>query len=215
MSCIYNLANALNLCNLGLLLYTYTLAEDIPAGLTVSAIVPDIVSKAPNELLSVIFKYGNDKEKNLQFGEELTPTIVKDPPTISWLVDDSAFYTIVMIDPDSPSSQDPKLQEMLHWLVANIPGSDISKGEIIAEYIGSAPSKDTGLHRYVLLAYKQTNKLIIDMPHISNHERTGRPNFVVRDFARKFNLGEPIAANMFKAQYDDYVDILRKQMGEA
>lgn len=103
---------------------------------------------------------------------------------------------------------------MLHWLVANVPGSDLSKGEVIAEYIGSGPQKDTGLHRYVLLVYKQPEKLTIEEARISNHERTGRPAFNVNAFAAKYKLGDPIAGNMFKAQWDEYVPVLRKQLGE-
>ena len=107
------------------------------------------------------------------------------------------------------------MREMLHWLVANIPGGDLGKGEVIAEYVGSGPGRDTGLHRYVLLAYKQPEKLTIEEAHITNHERTGRPAFSIRNYASKYKLGDPVAGNMFRAQYDDYVPTVRKQMGEA
>ena len=103
---------------------------------------------------------------------------------------------------------------MLHWLVSNIPGGDLSKGETIAEYIGSGPGKDTGLHRYVLLAYKQPGKLTIEEARISNKERTGRSAFSIRNFTAKYKMGDPVAGNMFRAQYDDYVLTIRKQLGE-
>lgn len=54
-------------------------------------------------------------------------------------------------DPDAPSREDPKWGEWRHWLVINIPGNDLSAGEVAAEYIGAGPPKDTGLHRYILL----------------------------------------------------------------
>lgn len=54
-------------------------------------------------------------------------------------------------DPDAPSRVDPKWREWRHWLVGNIPGFDVSKGETLSEYIGSGPPKDTGLHRYIFL----------------------------------------------------------------
>ena len=55
-------------------------------------------------------------------------------------------------DPDAPSRADPKWGEWRHWLVVNIPGNDISKGDTIAQYIGAAPPVGTGLHRYVILS---------------------------------------------------------------
>jgi phosphatidylethanolamine-binding protein (PEBP) family uncharacterized protein len=30
-------------------------------------------------------------------------------------------YTLIMVDPDAPSPDDPKMKEWLHWIVANIP----------------------------------------------------------------------------------------------
>ncbi|XP_058804006.1 protein D3-like [Phymastichus coffea] len=201
------------LLSAGLLLCSYACATDIPAEFTSAGIVPDVLTKAPSELLSATYKDG-DKDKDVHFGEELTPTIVKDPPALSWMSEDSSHYAILMVDPDAPSREDPKFREMLHWLVANVPGSDLNKGEVIAEYAGSAPQKETGLHRYVMLVFKQPDKLTIEEARISNRERTGRPAFSVKAFAAKYKLGDPIAGNMFRAQWDEYVPILRKQMGD-
>jgi phosphatidylethanolamine-binding protein (PEBP) family uncharacterized protein len=57
----------------------------------------------------------------------------------------------VPADPDAPSRADPEFREWRHWLVVNIPGCDIDKGEVAAAYIGSGPPEGTGLHRYVFL----------------------------------------------------------------
>jgi len=48
-----------------------------------------------------------------------------------------SLYTLSLTDPDAPSRADPKFREWWHWLVVNIPGSDISKGEAILQYVGS------------------------------------------------------------------------------
>jgi phosphatidylethanolamine-binding protein (PEBP) family uncharacterized protein len=46
-----------------------------------------------------------------------------------------------------------------HWVVVNIPGSDVSKGDVLSTYIGAGPPKGTGLHRYVFLVYEQSAKI--------------------------------------------------------
>lgn len=46
-----------------------------------------------------------------------------------------------MTDPDAPSRKEPKFREWHHWLVVNIPGNDITKGDTLSEYIGSGPPK--------------------------------------------------------------------------
>jgi len=34
----------------------------------------------------------------------------------------------------------------LHWLVVNIPGHDVAKGQSLVDYVSSAPPKGSGMH---------------------------------------------------------------------
>lgn len=96
----------------------------------------------------------------VDLGKELTPTQVKDQPTVSWEAEKGAYYTLMMMDPDAPSRTDFPYREARHWLVVNIPESYVQKGDHITEYVGSGPPKGTGLHRYTFLVYKQPNGII-------------------------------------------------------
>lgn len=145
-------------------------------------------------------------------GKELTPTQVKDQPTVSWTADSSKYYTLVFTDPDAPSRADPKLREIRHWLVQNIPGNNISEGDTIIEYRGSGPPQGTGLHRYIFLIFEQENKIdVSDVPRTPTTSREHRVSTSTRELIRKYNLGNPIAGNFYQAQYDDYVPILQSQ----
>lgn len=100
-------------------------------------------------------------------GNELTPTQVKDQPTVTWTADDTAYYTLIMTDPDAPSRVDPSLGEVRHWYAGNIPGNRIADGEQLFEYRGSGPPQGTGLHRYIFLVFKQSaGKLVFDEPRV-------------------------------------------------
>ncbi|XP_058797971.1 protein D3-like [Phymastichus coffea] len=171
-------------------------------------LVPDVLTNAPDSLLSAKFN-----DVNVNFGKELTPTQVKDPPTLNWNSQDTDFYTICMTDPDAPSRQNPTVREFLHWLVVNVPGSDLSRGETLAAYVSSAPPKDTSLHRYTLLVFRQPSRISFESEkYIPNNTREGRKNFSIQKFADKYNFGAPVAGNMYQAQYDDYVPIVSKQL---
>ncbi|KAH8418181.1 hypothetical protein KR222_011199 [Zaprionus bogoriensis] len=116
-----------------------------------------------------------------------------------------------MVDPDAPSRTDPKLREVLHWCVINIPGSDVASGQVIAEYVGAGPGEGSGLHRYVFLVFKQADK-ITSAKVIPNTTREGRLNVKIRDYVSKYNFGAPVAGNFFQAQFDSYVPTLLAQV---
>lgn len=98
-------------------------------------------------------------------------------------------------------------------MVGNIPGGDISKGETLSAYVGSGPPEGTGLHRYVFLIYKQSGKLTFDEQRLTNTSGDNRGCFAIKKFADKYKLGDPVAGNLYQAQWDDYVPILYKQLG--
>ncbi|XP_070490205.1 protein D3-like [Chironomus tepperi] len=178
---------------------------------TSNEIVPDILDDAPKELLKVSYTSGI----NLEIGSELTPTQVKDQPNVEYEGDNDAFYTLLLTDPDAPSRTDPKVREVRHWLVVNIPGNKVSEGETKWSYIGSGPPQGSNLHRYVFLLFKQTNgKQDFDLPTVPNTSRDGRLNTNTRELIKKYNL-ELVAGNFYQAQFDDYVPILHAQLGGA
>ncbi|KRX98670.1 Phosphatidylethanolamine-binding -like protein F40A3.3 [Trichinella pseudospiralis] len=173
-------------------------------------VIPDVVDQAPTQLLEVKYKSGVQAD----LGNVLTPTQVKEPPSLNWVTTPGALYTIVLTDPDAPSRQNPKFREWHHWLVANIPGCEINKGEVLSDYIGSGPPQGTGLHRYVFLVYQQKSNLTDkEHGHLTNRSGNNRGGFNIRKFAAKHDLGAPIAGNFYQAEWDDYVPILYEQLG--
>ncbi|XP_013102441.1 protein D3 [Stomoxys calcitrans] len=170
-------------------------------------IIPDIIDTKPGAIAKITYGGG----VTVELGKELTPTQVKDQPEVTWEAEEGALYTLLMVDPDAPSRQEPTYREVLHWLIINVPGNKVANGQVVAEYIGSGPPEGTGLHRYVFLVFKQSEKITTDK-FISKTAREGRLSIKTRDYIAKFKLGNPIAGNYYQAQYDDYVPILKAQL---
>lgn len=59
-------------------------------------VVPDVIPIAPTEVAKVTYVTGVSANE----GNELTPTQVKDRPTVEWNADPNALYTLCMTDPD-------------------------------------------------------------------------------------------------------------------
>ncbi|KAK3595327.1 hypothetical protein CHS0354_004482 [Potamilus streckersoni] len=173
-------------------------------------VVPEVINEVPPKLLQV--QYGSI---DVLPGMILTPAWVKDPPTVEYQGEDGAYYTLIMLDPDAPSRMNPVSREWQHWLVTNIPGSDIKQGQENTEYVGAGPPKGTGLHRYVFLLYKQPQGKMKfkGLPKLTNHSGMGRAGYNVQRFIATYGLeGNLVAGNFFKAKYDDYVPTLYKQL---
>lgn len=172
-------------------------------------VVPDVIDSLPKEPAEVSYPSG----VKVEFGNELTPTKVKDIPTVKWNAESDTYYTLCMTDPDAPSRKDPKYREWHHWLVGNIKGNDVSSGETLSAYVGSGPPQGTDLHRYVFLVYKQPGKLTFDEPRLPNTSGDNRGKFSIKNFATKYKLEGPVAGNFYQAAWDEYVPILYKQLG--
>ncbi|KAL4712389.1 hypothetical protein ACJJTC_001550 [Scirpophaga incertulas] len=155
-------------------------------------IAPQIIPNAPAALAKVVYPSGVEVNE----GNELTPTSVKDMPTVTWNAQPDKLYALAMTDPDAPSRADPKIREVHHWLVGNIPGGNVAEGEVLTAFIGSGPPLGTGLHRYVILVYEQPGKLTFDEPRICNTMRKNRANFSIAKFAAKYNLGGPCSGQL-------------------
>ncbi|XP_019871482.1 phosphatidylethanolamine-binding protein homolog F40A3.3-like [Aethina tumida] len=176
---------------------------------TESCIVPDMLDCPPEKELTVTYSCG----RKVTLGNILTPTLVKDPPELCWDADKCKFYTALMADPDAPSRRCPHSREFQHWLVGNIPGKEIGKGETLSEYIGAGPPPNSGLHRYVILVFQQPDKIEFCEKKLNNKSKDGREKFSTLGFAEKYSLGKPLYGNFFQAEWDDYVPTLYKQLG--
>ncbi|XP_002737060.1 protein D2-like [Saccoglossus kowalevskii] len=175
------------------------------------SIAPDVIDKIPGNVVTVEW---SDSDVKVDAGNILRPTEVQNPPsTVCWSAEEGSFYTLLMTDPDAPSRENPKFREWHHWLVVNIPGCDVDKGETVMGYVGSGPPPETGLHRYIYLVYKQKGKIQYTDPVKSATCGDGRGGQKARDVAAKYNLGEPVAVNLYQAEWDDYVPKLYKKLG--
>jgi hypothetical protein len=171
-------------------------------------IVPQILETAPPAHLHLTYPNG----KKVKLGNELAPEEVKDEPQAEWEADPAKYYTLVMFDPDAPSRKEPTLADVKHWLVGNIQGGDVSKGDVIAEYFGSGPPKGTDLHRYIFLVYEQKERVTFDEPRSLKESRAHRLKWSLKEFVKKYELGSPVAGDFFKAQWDSYVDERNKRV---
>ncbi|WOK97410.1 protein FLOWERING LOCUS T-like [Canna indica] len=134
--------------------------------------------------------------KELTNGSELKPSAITNQPRVEIRGRNArTLYTLVMVDPDSPSPSNPTKREYLHWLVTDIPETtNASYGNEIVSY--ESPRPTAGIHRLVFILFRQSVSQTIYAPG-------WRQNFNTRDFAAVYNLGDPVAAVFFNCQREN------------
>lgn len=170
---------------------------------TESGCVPDVISKPPPAQLQS--SWGSAE---CNFGV-LTPTQVQDEPKLDIDLEKGAYYTIIMTDPDAPSRADPKFGQWLHWVKVNVTSD--TPGDCLAQYVGAGPPEGTGLHRYVLLVYKQADK-VDATPLGTFHRADQRPKWNAEKFVEKVGGCSLVAGSFFQAEWDSYVPKLYKKL---
>ncbi|EDV90701.1 protein D3 [Drosophila grimshawi] len=169
-------------------------------------LIPDLLDLGPQEFLNVTYPGQIKADRGIQ----LQPMQVRDEPKVKWVSSEENYYTLLMTDPDAPDRKNPKFKEYLHWLVLNIPGNQLSMGDVRVAYMGATPPKDSGLHRYAFLLYKQTDHLKFDFKPVPRHSEENRMNFSTKSFAEKYKLGHPLAGNFFTSEWSKDVPVLNK-----
>jgi len=116
-----------------------------------------------------------DKTKVIN-GMTLSLPMVQREPRLNF-IQSAKQYTILMIDPDAPSRNNPIHKYWLHWLIVN-------NDKTIADYEPPTPPKGSGPHRYFILLLEQTIKFSPNEigPIIQ------RNNFDVPEFIHKHHL---------------------------
>ncbi|XP_072154927.1 protein D2 isoform X2 [Bemisia tabaci] len=164
-------------------------------------IIPDLIDEAPLQAVQY-------RSPSFSFGEKVTIyDIVETPQVVNWTIKKDAQYTLIMTGLDVPSREDHKDREYLHWLVVNIPGRNIKKGNHLPEYKGAIYEYQEGNHRIVYLVYRQKEKLHLKGDHHHPDSlKVKRENFSTRHFVNEHRLGAPFAINW--AEVDKSPDII-------
>lgn len=167
---------------------------DVAGKFTAAEICPNIIPNPPQQKLELNFS-----GFPCELGNKFTTRQVVNAPRWAFNSDPEAIYSLIMIDPDNLSRQKPTVAEWLHWMVLNIPASNLTEGinggQHVMAWGSPCPQPRTGEHRYVVLLWEHAGR------RINQPAPSGRAKFKVKAFQEKHNLGDPIAGNFFISEH--------------
>lgn len=158
-------------------------------------VCPEVIGQSASESLSLSFN-----GQSIADGSTVTPSTASVEPELEWLSESGVYYSVMMVDPDAPSPDDPSSAQWLHWAVINIPGdgsllNSLDGGRAMISYAGPSPPAGSGDHRYCTYVFKQSEYNVL-MAGLS--EWTARAHFdVYRTLETFFPAAELVADHHF------------------
>ncbi|KAA0158663.1 hypothetical protein FNF31_05310 [Cafeteria roenbergensis] len=111
------------------------------------------------------------------------------------------MYSVVVVDPDVPLGLGP----ILHYAAVNVSArggelgaSGMGAAAVLQQWEPPAPPARTGLHRYVILVYRQPGPVNFVEAKLS----ITKFMFDLEEWTGKLRLGDPVAASYFTCEYE-------------
>lgn len=100
-------------------------------------------SQPPRTILKLIYENSNKSTKPIILLETEEPM-------------PNQYYSLIMVDPDAPSSSNPIYADFVHWIITNmiLENNRISQGNQIIEYMKPTPPPGSGSHHYISLLFQ-------------------------------------------------------------
>jgi phosphatidylethanolamine-binding protein (PEBP) family uncharacterized protein len=153
-----------------------------------------------NMNMNIINGFGNHEQLQLSYNNNIVNSINdkndignmtyvsiingKNMPNINIINgDDNTYYTIIMIDIDAPSPNNPIYSPYLHLILQNIQSNKITNNNILVKYAPITPPE--GIHRYILSLYSQKNYINISSNRLI---QINRANYDLNNFISKYQL---------------------------
>ncbi|KAF7988562.1 hypothetical protein HCN44_001135 [Aphidius gifuensis] len=158
----------------------------------------------PTVPLDIHYDIDDDKIGVVYRGNFLKPNETKNEPTITWESNNKDdLWTLLLTTPDGNFTD--KELEYCHWFIGNIPGNDLSKGDLLMPYMRPIPPHGIGYCRYIFVLYKQNKKIDfneykMDAPCLKLENR----NWSTKDFYKKYeDIVTPAGLSFYQADWDE------------
>lgn len=120
-------------------------------------------------------------------------------------------YTLIMVDPDASTPEDPSRRFILHWLAPNVTQTQATTGarqlrppsaagtgvQDFVPYNPPTPGNTSSAHRYILYAFQQPATFAVPSAFTGLAGGQNRSNFNLTAFLGAAGLARPAAAEYF------------------
>ncbi|KAH8432765.1 YbhB/YbcL family Raf kinase inhibitor-like protein [Aspergillus melleus] len=168
-------------------------AQDLSASLAKAGLVPGSAPLIPDTFTpstQVTVAFG---EKVVQLGNLFRASECKTAPSVEFTseqdVDSSKRYTLLLVDPDAPTPDEPKFAYWRHWVVSGLaPSGESDSKKVLTEYLGPGPKDESKPHRYLYLLFREPEGFNLNKEDVGGEEFVERRSFKAAEWVDKHGL---------------------------
>ncbi|KAL2842923.1 phosphatidylethanolamine-binding protein [Aspergillus pseudoustus] len=166
--------------------------EALASTLAAAKLVPGSAPLIPDGFKPTTELRATFAEKAVALGNLFRVSEVKAAPTISFAKEgnatESQTYTLLLVDPDAPTPDDPKFAYWRHWVVSRLKPAESAEGKVLTEYLGPGPKDDSRPHRYLFLLFREPEGLALEKEDVGGEEFVQRRSFQAAEWTARHGL---------------------------
>ncbi|KAF4157689.1 hypothetical protein CNMCM6936_000916 [Aspergillus lentulus] len=184
--------------------------QQLTQSLAKANLTPGLLPFLPADFKPTIQLHVSFNDKPVSLGNLFRASECKTAPTVSFSKEEnnqpsSTSYTLLLVDPDAPTPDDPKFAFWRHWVVSGLKAAEADSGTALTEYLGPGPKDDSRPHRYLFLLFREPAGFALTKEDVGGEEFTARRSFKVAEWVERHGL-ELVGVNWMLGAGDGWTE---------
>ncbi|KAF4218287.1 hypothetical protein CNMCM8980_005463 [Aspergillus fumigatiaffinis] len=184
--------------------------QQLMQSLAQAGLTPGLLPFLPPDFKPTTQLHVSFNNKPVSLGNLFRASECKTAPTVSFSEEEnnqpsSTSYTLLLVDPDAPTPDDPKFAFWRHWVVSGLKAEEANGATALTEYLGPGPKDDSRPHRYLFLLFREPEGFALTKEDVGGEEFTARRSFKVAEWVERHGL-ELVGVNWMLGAGDGWTE---------
>ncbi|KAG2005315.1 hypothetical protein GB937_008858 [Aspergillus fischeri] len=184
--------------------------QQLTQSLAQANLTPGLLPFLPPDFKPTTQLHVSFNNKPVSLGNLFRASECKTAPSVSFSKEEnnqpsSTSYTLLLVDPDAPTPDDPKFAFWRHWVVSGLKAEEGDSGTAVTEYLGPGPKDDSRPHRYLFLLFREPEGFALTKEDVGGEEFTARRSFKVAEWVERHGL-ELVGVNWMLGAGDGWTE---------
>ncbi|RHZ48254.1 hypothetical protein CDV55_101063 [Aspergillus turcosus] len=192
--------------------------QELLQSLAQANLTPGLLPFLPQDFKPTTQLHISFNNKPVSLGNLFRASECKTAPSVSFSKEEddapssaSTSYTLLLVDPDAPTPDDPKFAFWRHWVVSGLKAETATAtatadgGTALTEYLGPGPKDESRPHRYLFLLFREPGGFALTKEDVGGEEFTARRSFKVAEWVERHGL-ELVGVNWMLGARDGWTE---------